>query len=162
MLYDRDRAVEYAIRWAHDRNPQYYNYDNIGGDCTNFVSQCLYAGASVMNYTPVFGWFYISASNKSPSWTGVEFLRDFLVRKTGGPGPFAVEAGMGDMMPGDIIQLSFNGVRFQHSLFVVETGAPENLWDILIASHTDDQLFTSLGTYEWAKIRYLHIVGVNP
>lgn len=45
MRYNREKAVEYARRWAYDRNPQYYNFDPIGGDCTNFVSQCLFAGS---------------------------------------------------------------------------------------------------------------------
>jgi len=161
MVYDREKAVEYAVRWAYGRNPQYYDYEKLGGDCTNFVSQCLFAGAGVMNFAPVLGWYYIDANNKSPSWTGVEFLRSFLVRKSGGPGPYAVETGMAEMEPGDVIQLSFDGVRFQHSLFVVETGAKKGRSDILIASHSDDQLYTSLGTYIYAKIRFLHILGVN-
>ena len=42
--YDRDRAVQYAHTWAFQRNPQYYSYDLLGGDCTNFASQCQKAG----------------------------------------------------------------------------------------------------------------------
>lgn len=48
--YQREKAVEYAKKWAYRRNPKYYNYDGVGGDCTNFVSQCIYAGCKVMNY----------------------------------------------------------------------------------------------------------------
>ena len=59
--YDRQSAVMYALRWALSRNPEYYSYSGIGGDCTNFVSQCVYAGSGVMNYTPDFGWYYIDA-----------------------------------------------------------------------------------------------------
>lgn len=161
MLYDREKAVRYAVRWALDRNPQYYDYEKLGGDCTNFVSQCLYAGSGVMNYSKGLGWYYIDANNKSPSWTGVEFLRDFLVREKGGPGPYALEVDMGDIAPGDVIQLSFDGARFSHSLFVVETGQLRHVGDILIASHSDDQLYTPLSTYDYRKIRYLHILGVN-
>ena len=51
--YDRRAAIRYAHRWAFGRNPRYYDYENIGGDCTNFASQCLYAGTGVMNFTPV-------------------------------------------------------------------------------------------------------------
>lgn len=50
IQYDRKKAVEYAQKWAYKRNPNYYNYDAIGGDCTNFVSQCIFAGSQVMNY----------------------------------------------------------------------------------------------------------------
>lgn len=35
MDYDRDKAVAYAHQWAFKRNPNYYNFDSIGGDCTN-------------------------------------------------------------------------------------------------------------------------------
>lgn len=43
--YRRLNAVLYAHRWAYGRNPQFYDYEAIGGDCTNFASQCIYAGA---------------------------------------------------------------------------------------------------------------------
>lgn len=79
--YDRLEAVIYAHRWAYGRNPAFYDYEEIGGDCTNYASQCIYVGTGVMNYTPTFGWYYINSNDKSPSWTGVEFLRDFLVRE---------------------------------------------------------------------------------
>ncbi len=56
--YDRRAAVAYAHQWAYGRNPDFYDYEEIGGDCTNFASQCLYAGTGVMNFDPVYGWFY--------------------------------------------------------------------------------------------------------
>ena len=48
--YDRRAAVAYAHQWAYGRNPDFYDYEEIGGDCTNFASQCLYAGTGVMNF----------------------------------------------------------------------------------------------------------------
>ena len=33
--YDREAAVRYAHRWAYGRNPNYYDYEELGGDCTN-------------------------------------------------------------------------------------------------------------------------------
>lgn len=72
--YDRLAAVQYAHRWAYGRNPDFYNYEDIGGDCTNFASQCIYAGSGIMNFLPTFGWYYIDANQKSPSWTGVEYF----------------------------------------------------------------------------------------
>ena len=70
--YDRKAAVRYAHQWAFSRNPAFYDYEELGGDCTNFASQCLYAGTGVMNFTPTFGWYYIDANQKAPAWTGVE------------------------------------------------------------------------------------------
>lgn len=55
LNYDREAAVAYAKRWAFSRNPAFYDFSRIGGDCTNFASQCIYAGAKVMNFTPTFG-----------------------------------------------------------------------------------------------------------
>ena len=39
--YEREKAVQYAKKWAYGRNPEYFNFDPIGGDCTNFISQCI-------------------------------------------------------------------------------------------------------------------------
>ena len=72
--YDRAAAVLYAHQWAYGRNPAFYDYENLGGDCTNFASQCIYAGSGIMNFTPTYGWYYIDANQKSPSWTGVPYL----------------------------------------------------------------------------------------
>ena len=47
--YNRIKAIEYAQKWAYKRNTKYYNFDNIGGDCTSFISQCIYAGSNTMN-----------------------------------------------------------------------------------------------------------------
>ena len=87
LKYNRQKAYEYSKKWALKRNPKYYDFDNVGGDCTSFVSQCIYAGSGYMNYTPNLGWYYINGNKKSPSWSGVEFLYDFLI-KNKGVGPY--------------------------------------------------------------------------
>ena len=55
--YLRGRAVAYAERWALSRNPLFYDFAGVGGDCTNFVSQCILAGCCTMNFTPTYGWY---------------------------------------------------------------------------------------------------------
>lgn len=104
--YNRQNAILYAKKWAYLRNPIYYNYDKIGGDCTNFASQSIYAGSKIMNYDSN-GWFYKNANDKSPSWTGVEFLYKFLINNKS-VGPFAKVSNMNEIKVGDIVQLSFN------------------------------------------------------
>ena len=64
MPYNREKAVEYADTWAMGRNPAYYDYSNLGGDCTNFISQCLYAGGGIMNYTRDLGWYYNNVTTR--------------------------------------------------------------------------------------------------
>ena len=156
VAYDRQKAVDYALRWAMGRNPAYYDFEHIGGDCTNFASQCLYAGSGVMNWTPVTGWFYSSAGNRSASWTGVEFLYQFLT-KNKGPGPRAVVVNPGSVEPGDLVQLSFGGGVFSHSPVVLAVRDGE----ILLAAHTFDAVWRPLSSYTYVQARYLHIEGVR-
>lgn len=159
--YMRQAAVDYAHRWAYSRNPVFYNYEEIGGDCTNFASQCLYAGSGVMNFTPDFGWYYINGNNKAPAWTGVEYLYQFLTRQDPSVGPAAVDARIMDLMPGDLIQLSFDGETFSHTPVVVAADRPRTPSEVLVAAHSYDSDNRPLSSYTFQKIRYLHIVGVQ-
>ena len=154
--YDRLSAVRYAARWALSRNPAYYDYSALGGDCTNFASQCLYAGSGVMDYTETYGWYYINANEKAPAWTGVEYLFNYLTRSEDRPGPMAVATEEAGIEQGDIIQLSFNGETFGHSPVVLAT-RPQ----IFVAAHSEDSFMRPLDTYDYLKIRYLHITGVR-
>lgn len=159
-LYNREKAVEYAHRWAYKRNPAYYNFDAVGGDCTNFSSQCIYAGCGVMNYTPVMGWYYITSSNRTASWTGVEYLYNFLV-KNDGMGPYGREVDVSQVQPGDIVQISFDGRRYAHCPIIVSTGKTPNIENILIAAHTYDCDNRPLTSYSWSALRFVHIEGVR-
>ena len=157
--YDRQAAVQYAHRWAYGRNPVYYDYEKLGGDCTNFASQCIFAGSGIMNFTPTFGWYYIDANQKAPAWTGVMYLWNFLTRKGFSVGPVGEPCRLEDLRPGDIVQLSFKGTDFQHSPVVVSVGAVPTLENTLVAAHSYDADNRPLSTYEFRDIRYLHITG---
>lgn len=155
--YRRERAVEYARRWAFARNPLFSDYTGIGGDCTNFVSQCLYAGGCQMNFTPVFGWYYISPEDRSAAFSGVEYFYNFMTGNEG-VGPFAEERDAAAMLPGDAILLGREGEGYYHALLVVGRSEDD---DILIAAHTDDALDRRLSGYTFDFARYLHIRGVR-
>jgi hypothetical protein len=142
------------------RNPKYYDYDSLGGDCTNFVSQCLYAGSGVMNYKPTFGWYYIGANNHSPSWTGVEYLYNFLTRKAG-VGPVGEEVSKDEVQPGDISQFASTSARFSHTQMIVSVEKGPGLDGIFVATHTYDSLDRALSSYQFLKIRFIHILGVR-
>ena len=158
--YDRISAVMYAKKWALSRNPKYYNFDHVGGDCTSFVSQCLYAGSKVMNYTPITGWYYRSGFDKSPSWSGVEFLYNFLVNNKE-IGPRGSLVSQNEVQLGDIAQLSFNGINFEHSLFIIDINNINDINKVYIATHTYDALHKSIGEYQFSKIRFIHIKKVG-
>ena len=158
--YRREEAAAYARYWAYGRNPDFYDYERIGGDCTNFASQCIYAGIGVMNYTPTFGWYYISADDKAPAWTGVVFLHNFLVRPEPSPGPVCeVTQELEKAEPGDVIQLIFEGNVFQHSPVVINTDGSGNPSGIQVAAHSYDANCRPLNSSLYQQYRVLHILG---
>ena len=122
-----------------------------GGDCTNFISQCLYAGISEMNYRG-YGWYYINANRKSPSWTGVEYLYNFLINNKH-VGPIGSVITKDQLEIGDLIQLNFSGNIYGHTLFVTEINGD----DIRVCSHTIDSKDRLLSTYNYQNIRYIKI-----
>lgn len=75
LSYDPKKATAYADKYVNPDikggidgsyyNPAYKNFNDVGGDCTNFVSQCLYAGGLSMTDE----WFYKSGTNYSSTWT---------------------------------------------------------------------------------------------
>lgn len=155
QAYNRTAAVEYAKKWALDRNPAYFDFESIGGDCTNFASQCIYAGAKVMNYTKVLGWYYRSLSDRTPSWSGVSFLYNFLINNRS-VGPFGHVVSESEIMIGDIVQLGKNDGSFYHSP-VITSVSPV----ILVAAHSFDALNRPLYSYTYDVARFIHIDGVR-
>ena len=151
MPYNRSAAVEYAKRWALSRNPDYYNFDGSGGDCTNFISQCIYAGKKEMNYKKDVGWYYNSAYDRAAAWTSVEYLYNFLINNNSA-GPRGKEIPLSNAETADIVQLSFNGTEFSHSLFITQT-TPE----ILVCAHTYDAYNKPLRLYAFDTLRCIHI-----
>lgn len=154
--YDRGRAYEYAERWALSRNPLFFDYTGIGGNCTNFVSQALFAGGCVMNFTPIYGWYYLSPNERTASWTGVDYFRDFLVENRG-EGPFAREVGPDGLNIGDVIQLGRQDVGYYHTLLVVGYASD----GYLVAAQSDDAFDRPLSSYQYDFARYLHIEGIR-
>ncbi len=160
ISYNRQKVVEYAQKWAYSRNPQYYNFDSVGGDCTSFASQCIYAGANVMNYSKQKGWYYINGNNKSPAWSGVEFLYNFLTTNKS-EGPYGKEVNQNQIEIGDIAQLSFNGKSFGHTLVITKIQNRLDLNEIFISSHTYDSFNKRISEYNFEKIRFIHIDKVR-
>lgn len=158
--YVREKAVAYAHEWAYSRNPEYFNFTGLGGDCTNFVSQCIFAGSGIMNYTPVFGWYYIDANNRTASWTGVVYLYNFLVGNKGA-GPFGREVSVEEVQPGDVCQLILTKNDFHHSVIIVDTDDVPAYENIRVASHSINADYRPLSTYNPMAVRYLHIEGVR-
>ena len=162
IAYNRANAVDYANKWAYRRNPRFYDFSQIGGDCTNFASQCVYAGCKVMNYTPTFGWYYINSDDRAPAWTSVTYLYNFLTSNTG-VGPYADVVDIDEIEPGDLVQIRFEGsTEFDHTPVIVDVNGPRNTDNVYVAAHSADCNCRPLSTFKnVAETRFLHIIGAR-
>lgn len=160
--YRRNLAVTYARRYAMGQNPLFGDFGGIGGNCTNFISQCLYAGSCRMNYLPTFGWYYRSLDDRAPAWTGVEYFYRFLVREDG-DGPFGRMVDPAEAEIGDVIQIGRRrqdgapGIDYYHAMLIVGFSEGEPL----VAAQSIASLDRPLSTYEYDASRFLHVDGVR-
>ena len=158
-MYDKLSAINYATFWWNKRNPNFYNFDSIGGDCTNFISQCLLAGKIIMNTTKSNGWYFYSLTNRTPSWTGVEEFFNFSVNNKTDFGPKTKIVTISEVEVGDIVQLLQKGTRFNHNLIITKIDGVNNLTKIKVTCHTNDALNKPLADYYFKKIRFLKILN---
>lgn len=162
-VYDRSRAVQYADQWWDKGNPAYIEFEV---DCSNYISQCLFAGGAPMHYTGKrdSGWWYKGRYNGqelwSYSWAVAHSLQRYLTQNKGGLRAEEVpEAAM--LEPGDIISYDWDGNgRYQHSTIVTAkdaNGMP------LVNAHTVPSYHRywsykdSVAWTERTKYRFLHI-----
>lgn len=129
----------------------YYDFSLITGnhDCTNFISHCLLAGGASKNVS-ANGWYYNTLSDRTPSWSNVNYLHNFLVRNSSTRGPKGVssEYPAGNSLTslysscriGDLIQIKYNGAsNYGHSTIV--TGKNLSQTTILITSRTSQNSY---------------------
>ncbi|EGL82791.1 hypothetical protein CathTA2_1675 [Caldalkalibacillus thermarum TA2.A1] len=132
--YNRHRAVEYAHRWWNSYNPQFKHFEV---DCTNYVSQCLWAGGAPLTYSQdrTKGWWYRfeTPPNWSFSWAVAHSLRWYLAGSTSGLRAREVQSAR-ELEPGDVICYDFDGDgRWQHTTVVVAKDAHN---EPLVNAHT--------------------------
>ncbi|MDO5151203.1 MAG: InlB B-repeat-containing protein [Oscillospiraceae bacterium] len=88
--YNVDAAVAYAHKYWQNYNPSYPNCNPIGGDCCNFVSQCIYEGGipqdstwkvgmSSWQYCPDFVTYF-----KNKGYTVIDYAKESDI-KLGNP-----------------------------------------------------------------------------
>lgn len=150
-IYNRQKAVEYAERWWNDYNPKFKHFEV---DCTNYVSQCLYAGGAPMMYSSdrAKGWWYrFEEPNWSFSWTVANALRWYL--PTSKSGLRAKEVSSADQLhPGDVICYDFDGDgRWQHNTIVV---AKDAVGMPLVNAHTTNskhRFWDYRDSYAWTE-----------
>ena len=162
--YNREAAVSYAIKYALETNTKYKYFqliNNIGGDCTNFVSQCLYAGGAPMDYNNVRPWWYNSgqasicwAVSHSLFW----YLKVNLSLNRNKIKGLEVE-DISKLEIGDIIFYENHKNIIFHSAIVTSfTESPDNK-EPLISQHTFDLLNGPyLKSYDFKKVHFIKII----
>ena len=160
--YDRSKAVDYARKWALDRNPQYTDYENYGGDCTNFISQCiLYSGlpSDTEGIDVLEKWYWNNDKDRSPSWTSAESLYRYIINNHNKKqGIYAMEVKYNELEIGDIVQLVTNGKAYHTMIITGVILYKGYIVDYLIAQHTKDLLDYPLSLKRGEK-RYIKIIG---
>ena len=144
--YDRSKAVAYARKYALNYNTDYKDFNSNGGDCTNYISQCLYAGGinQSSNWKPY-----------SDNWIRVNGLYNYLT-KNGLAQNINIKE---EYLSGDIIQFYSNSKGiYSHSGIIT---LPLLNGDYLYCCHTYDKLdfpLSEIYPLLYNKFRVLKII----
>ncbi len=162
--YNREAAVAYAKKWALGRNPAYKDYELLGGDCTNYISQSLHAGGIPFDHNgeEYKKWYWYSDGNRTPSWTSAELLHVYIMANNNkysqNHGIYARPAAYNELELGDLVQLVYNGNAY-HTMIVTDIVLEgEYVLDYLVSQHTYDLLDYPL-SMKVGERRYIKILG---
>lgn len=159
--FNRSAMYNYAKSNYNKFNSNWGNFEDLGGDCTNFISQILYAGGAPMDTTGSYTWYYYRMSNRAPSWTGVNQLYTYLINNDY-IGPQGKLAGSSEILysmnTGDIVQIDFNydGI-YDHSVAITSYQSG-NSSSTKVAAHTSPAFDKLLSSYGGSK-RYIKLTG---
>ncbi len=126
--YDPAAAAAYAEKHWNNYNANYSNYNSIGGDCANFVSQCLFEGGLEMTD----GWYWKSYSNRSESWSYCPSMYTYFKGKGY---EIIINPSASDIVEGNPILYAWDGETWGHAAICVgknSSGVP------IVAAHNND------------------------
>jgi len=184
--YNRDGAYNWAHTYWDNYSTAYVNLGAQkweGGDCTNFISQCLKAGGANNDQTGSYQWFYNSkgtgkTTNDIYSWTwstarGLNYivLGNYKANEYGPKGTEKVITGDSEynssigqyITLGDIIQYQWKpNSKITHAAVIVDMlyNSSRELYEPVIAEHTNNSWHTPW-TNNAYKTHFVHITGVN-
>lgn len=163
--YKREDAVRYALEYGLNPNPSYMYFDihgDGGGDCSNFISQCLRAGGAPLDYNGHWSWWY-KAGGKSHSWSVTWAVAHSLYwclnsrRRLKLKGLNAIELESIDMLDiGDIIQYEDVSGKIYHSAIITSFNGK----DPLITQHSFNAVNISFIKPKAAKMHFMKIIVI--
>ena len=160
--YDRVQAVAYSSQWVGRRNEEWDDFTGRGGNCQNFVSQCLFAGGIPMDDQGEERWVWNGAEDYSTSWVGVD---DFYAYASGnlGDGLMAsTDSSYYNGEEGDLICMG-SETDWNHIVMISQVVKDEqgNTVDYLINSNTSDVRNFPVGAYPNSYQKLIKIYGWN-
>ncbi|MFL0250066.1 amidase domain-containing protein [Clostridium neuense] len=166
--YLRFEAVSYALTYALTPNPKYRYFQLIGdngGDCTNFISQCLLAGGAKMNYGTSWSWWYniknpnnVMDDTWSVSWAVAHSLYYYLRNNEEINSPYTKGleiSNVKDLELGDLIFYEDNNKKIFHSTIItsIMSGVP------LVSQHTPEAVnIYYKNSWKAQKYHYVKII----
>lgn len=168
--YDRQAAVKYAQSFAGKRNSNFPRYDYYGGNCQNYVSQCLAYSGIPMDYQGNAQWKYYgpainssqNPTGRSSSWGSVIAFQSYVQKNTGYGLVGQVNAGFYTGEIGDVILMG-TSERWRHSVIItgVLTDGSGQTKDYLINSNTADLRNMPASAYWYGRQSLVRIYGWN-
>lgn len=155
--YSFSDAVSYANKYYDDYNSSYPDWNSAGGDCANFISQCLYAGGKKMKGTPgtkeaaenFSNWFSKGTSqnvkNVSSTWRGADAFRNYWQTNASSYKKFtSVDSKTYAYgFTGDAVSLLNSNGRAYHTMIIVDYSNS----DFVLAAHTSSTNTAKLSKY---------------
>ena len=168
-LYNRKEALAYAKKYVKDKNKNWDDYSDIGGNCQNYASQVLYAGKIPMDTIGTSQWKYYgselnegnSKTGRSSSWTAAPYFYDYAKNNSGyglcakaDVNPYYAKAG-------DIGQVGYDE-KYIHSVVIVGNIKNDNkILDLLLNSNSGNLENYPLSAYVYPYKRIIKIFGWN-
>ena len=165
--YNPVHGVSYAVDTANTGtfNSLFYDYSACGGDCTNFVSQCVSYGFHNGGVRSSPSSYYYSPSQWRPaftcypattpmwsmtnSWVGVPEFWSFAVSNQTYQGRRFWFAAQSNPESGCVIQF-YNGSSWHHSAIIYLDGT---IWKV--AEHSPNHSAMPLSSISYSAVRYL-------
>ena len=160
--YDREAALDYLYEYCGKRNPRWYAYDAVGGNCMNFGSQVLLAGGIPEDEQGSAQWYWDDQYDLALSWINVGRFYDYC-RDNYGYGLVAdTEAGYYTGEVGDVLIVGYDD-EHRHTTIISDIVYDENgeAVDYLISCNTTNYRDFPVSAYYYTFHRLIKIIGWN-
>lgn len=170
--YNRKDALAYAKRYVINKNSDWENYADIGGNCQNYASQVLYAGGIPMDTVgdSTIQWKHYGSkldetnnkNGRSSSWAGVKEFYNYAKNNNGYGLCSKVDINQFYAEYGDIAQVGYDE-NYRHSVVIIGNVKDKNgkTLDLLINSNSVNLANYPLSGYVYPYKRVIKIFGWN-